>query len=139
MGKNAGESTDCRAETFYNIMYGEIYMTARRGGGRRFTTRRCSVLAVHVSTCSRAKDMVLQQRGGRRLMTLTSILYKTRAYWPPQYAEEEEKPTFKRRSSLKNWKRSRSKNWKRSRLKYSKYKRGSTADLTRAVRNGRES
>jgi hypothetical protein len=41
----------------------EKYMTARRGGGRRFTTRRCSVLAVHVSTCSRAKDTVLRTGG----------------------------------------------------------------------------
>ena len=36
-------------------------MPARRGGAR-FTTRRCSVLAVHVSTCSRAKDAVFVDR-----------------------------------------------------------------------------
>ena len=48
------------------------YMAARRDGGR-FKNRRCSVLAVHVSTCSRAKDAVCRQEG-RRSMTHTPIL-----------------------------------------------------------------
>jgi hypothetical protein len=79
---------------------------------------------------SRTKDIVLQTEGGRRLMTLTSLLYKTRAVWPPrQYAAEQRKPTLKYRICPKNWERRRS--------KYLKYRRGSTADLTRAVRNGR--
>ena len=52
-------------------------MTSRRAGGRLFTTSRCSVLDLHVSTCSRAKDIVLQAGGGRKLMTLASLLLKS--------------------------------------------------------------
>ena len=42
---------------------------------------------------------------GRRLLSLTlltSLLYKTRAAWLPQYAAEE-KPTLKCRSRSKDW------------------------------------
>ena len=73
------------------------------GGGRRFTIRSCSVLAVHVSTCSKAKKILLQAGGERRLMTLPSLKYKTRADWPPpQYVTEEKKPTLKSLSLPKN-------------------------------------
>ena len=106
---------------------GEKYMTARRGkDGLRHagcgSGRACFNMFKN-------EDMVLQREWGKILMSLTSLLYKTRAVWPPQYAAEEKKPTLKYRS--------RRKNWKRCRLKYLNYRRGSTADLTRAVRNRR--
>ena len=52
----------------------------------------------------------------------TQLLYKTLAVWPPQYAAEEMKHTFKCRSFPKNWKCSLS--------KFLKYRRGNTAYLT---------
>jgi len=61
-------------------------------------------------------------------INVTWLIYKTRAVWPPQYAKEG-KPALKCRSRSKYWKCSRSKYWK--------YRRGSIADLTRAVHNGR--
>ena len=42
-----GESTDSKAETFYNKMQGEI---CQPEGGRRFMTRRCAILDMHAST-----------------------------------------------------------------------------------------
>jgi len=55
------EKTPVKAQTVerrrFIIEYREKYMTARRGGGRGFTTRRCSVLEVPVSKCSISKDI----------------------------------------------------------------------------------
>jgi hypothetical protein len=72
----------------------------------------------------------ITDRRVRRLMSLTlHRLYKTLAVWPPPQYAAEGKPALKCRSRPKYWKCSRS--------KYLKYRRGNTADLTRAVRNGR--
>ena len=59
-GCRAMEKTAVKAPTECSEKY--IY-DSPKGWGRRFKTRRCSVLAVHVSTCSRAKDTVLQTGG----------------------------------------------------------------------------
>ena len=82
-------------------MQGEIYDSRKGWGKTIYDTQVCgSGRACFNMFKSEGHSVIARQKG--KTINVTSLLYKTRADWPPPQYAAENKPTLKCRSRLKN-------------------------------------